>query len=218
MIQSFISLGWTTVVWYVCGYSLCFGRQRGVIIGNSTWRSCAASTCWRHRPTTASRSIVHVAYQMMFAIITPALITEPSPTASRSKPISSSSPYGCCLVYFPFVLHDLGQRLARRSGECSTTPAASWCTTLAGSRRARLSASTSDAGEFRITVAQHPARRTWNRSAVVRLVRVQRRERVPRRCDDGGGIHQHRPRGSFAGVAWMLVEWMTTRQPSSWVS
>ena len=24
MIQSFVSMGWTTVLWYLCGYSLCF--------------------------------------------------------------------------------------------------------------------------------------------------------------------------------------------------
>ena len=24
MIQSFVSMGWTTVLWYLCGYSMCF--------------------------------------------------------------------------------------------------------------------------------------------------------------------------------------------------
>ena len=27
MIQSFMSLGWTTVLWYAFGYSLCFGPR-----------------------------------------------------------------------------------------------------------------------------------------------------------------------------------------------
>ena len=33
MIQSFVSMGWTSVIWYVCGYSLCFSGH-GPIIGN----------------------------------------------------------------------------------------------------------------------------------------------------------------------------------------
>ena len=34
MIQSFVSMGVTTVLWYVCGYSLCFSGGEGAIIGN----------------------------------------------------------------------------------------------------------------------------------------------------------------------------------------
>lgn len=34
MIQSFVSLGWTTVLWVFFGYSLCFSGGEGGIIGN----------------------------------------------------------------------------------------------------------------------------------------------------------------------------------------
>src|SRR5580693_6269865 len=34
MIQSYMSLGWTTVLWYAFGYSLCFGPDWHGIIGN----------------------------------------------------------------------------------------------------------------------------------------------------------------------------------------
>ncbi len=34
MIQSFVSMGWTTVIWYVYGYSLCFSGDWHGIIGN----------------------------------------------------------------------------------------------------------------------------------------------------------------------------------------
>ena len=34
MIQSFVSLGWTTVLWIFFGYSLCFSGGDGGIIGN----------------------------------------------------------------------------------------------------------------------------------------------------------------------------------------
>ena len=34
MIQSFVSMGVTTILWFVCGYSLCFSGGDGGIIGN----------------------------------------------------------------------------------------------------------------------------------------------------------------------------------------
>ena len=36
MTQSFVSLGWTTVLWFICGYSLCFSENElipGIIGG-----------------------------------------------------------------------------------------------------------------------------------------------------------------------------------------
>ena len=76
MIQSFVSMGVTTVLWYAFGYSLCFSGGEGAIIGNLDMAFMHGIT-----PTTAfsgSNSIpllVFFAYQMMFAQITPALIT-----------------------------------------------------------------------------------------------------------------------------------------------
>src|SRR5881628_2157464 len=43
MIQSFVSMGWTTVLWWVCGFSMCFsgdhksGADFAGIIGNFNW-------------------------------------------------------------------------------------------------------------------------------------------------------------------------------------
>src|SRR5438094_6197304 len=34
MMQSFASMGWTTVIWFVCGFSLCFSGDFHGIIGN----------------------------------------------------------------------------------------------------------------------------------------------------------------------------------------
>src|SRR5215469_2061594 len=34
MMQSFVSMGWTTVIWFICGYSLCFSGGEGGVIGN----------------------------------------------------------------------------------------------------------------------------------------------------------------------------------------
>src|SRR6059058_1359759 len=36
MFQSFLSLGWTTVLWFAFGYSMCFGPSLGGVIGDPT--------------------------------------------------------------------------------------------------------------------------------------------------------------------------------------
>ncbi len=82
MIQSFVSMGWTTVLWCAFGYSLCFSGDLRAAPTSGDHRQPRqgvpardhAST--RPRPsTTTIPLIVFFAYQMMFAIITPALIT-----------------------------------------------------------------------------------------------------------------------------------------------
>jgi ammonium transporter, Amt family len=43
MIQSFVSMGWTTVLWWLCGFSMCFsgdlksGTDYAGIVGNFHW-------------------------------------------------------------------------------------------------------------------------------------------------------------------------------------
>ena len=71
MIQSFVSMGWTSVLWFVFGYSLCFSGGEGGIIGNLD----KAFYHGVHPDTLYSADkrfpeIVFIAYQMMFAIIT----------------------------------------------------------------------------------------------------------------------------------------------------
>jgi Amt family ammonium transporter len=87
MIQSFVSMGWTTVIWFAVGYSLCFSGGAGGVIGNldKAFLNGVSLTS----PAALNKSIpeiVFVAYQMMFAIITPA----PLPTGSPSRPTWSS--------------------------------------------------------------------------------------------------------------------------------
>jgi Amt family ammonium transporter len=76
MIQSFLSMGWTTVLWYFVGYSMCFSGDVGGIIGNLD-KVClrGVSPMDVLSPTNNIPLMVFIAYQMMFAIITPALIT-----------------------------------------------------------------------------------------------------------------------------------------------
>src|SRR5882757_5989269 len=83
MMQSFVSMGITTIMWYICGYSLCFSGDMahhtdllGGVIGNfdkSFLHGVDLNTPFGTNPKIPE--FVFMAYQMMFAIITPALIT-----------------------------------------------------------------------------------------------------------------------------------------------
>lgn len=75
MIQSFVSLGWTTVLWVIFGYSLCFSGGEGGIIGNFDKVFLNGIGMDSMYSNGKIPEFVFVAYQMMFAIITPALIT-----------------------------------------------------------------------------------------------------------------------------------------------
>ena len=75
MMQSYVSMGWTTVIWFAFGYSLCFSGDVGGVIGNLDMAFLHGVTLASPSPTPGIPLYVHVAYQMMFAIITPALIT-----------------------------------------------------------------------------------------------------------------------------------------------
>jgi len=103
MIQSFISLCWTTVVWYVCGYSLCFSGDVGGIIGNLDMAFLRHVDLMAPSPNDSIPLIVHVAYQMMFAIITPALITGAFANRVSFKAYTIFLIGWLLLVYFPMV-------------------------------------------------------------------------------------------------------------------
>lgn len=56
MMQSFVSMGWTSVVWWVCGYSLCFSGDNAGIIGNLDNAFSRGVNLWSPSPATrASR-------------------------------------------------------------------------------------------------------------------------------------------------------------------
>ena len=75
MMQSFVSLGVTTVLWYCVGFSLCFSGGAGGVIGNLDMAFLKGITPATPFGDGQIPMLVFVAYQMMFAIITPALIT-----------------------------------------------------------------------------------------------------------------------------------------------
>ena len=103
MMQSFASMGWTTVIWFVCGYSLCFSGDVGGVIGNLNLAFLHGVTLNTPSPTPGIPLLVHVAYQMMFAIITPALITGAFANRVSFKAYMLFLTLWLFFVYFPFV-------------------------------------------------------------------------------------------------------------------
>ncbi|MFW5879752.1 MAG: ammonium transporter [bacterium] len=103
MMQSFVSLGITTILWYVVGYSLCFSGDIGGVIGNLDMAFLNGVTL--ERALTEDNRIplmVFVAYQMMFAVITPALITGAFTNRIRFTAYLFFLVGWLLLVYFPF--------------------------------------------------------------------------------------------------------------------
>jgi Amt family ammonium transporter len=109
MIQSFVSMGWTTVLWWAFGFSMCFsgdmksGTDIGGIIGNFHWAFLHGLTLQAPSPNPTIPMIVFCAYQMMFAIITPALITGAFTNRVTFKAYMLFLTGWLVFVYFPFV-------------------------------------------------------------------------------------------------------------------
>jgi ammonium transporter, Amt family len=116
MMQSFVSMGWTTVIWFVVGYSLCFSGDIGGVIGNLDMAFLHGVSLATPSPTPGIPLFVHIAYQMMFAIITPALITGAFANRVSFKAYMAFLTLWLLFVYFPFVHMIWGGGLLQRWG------------------------------------------------------------------------------------------------------
>jgi Amt family ammonium transporter len=118
MIQSFVSMGITTMLWFICGYSLCFsGDACGGLIGNFDKAFMAGVDL--NSPFPGNHKLpefVFMAYQMMFAIITPALITGAFVNRVTFKSYLIFLVLWQLLVYYPFAHMVWGGGLLARWG------------------------------------------------------------------------------------------------------
>ncbi|HKK20868.1 MAG TPA: ammonium transporter, partial [candidate division Zixibacteria bacterium] len=103
MIQSFVSMGVTTILWYAVGFSLCFSGGEGGIIGNLDMAFLHGVNPMTPFGASHIPMLVFIAYQMMFAIITPALITGAFSNRVRFPAYLVFLVAWLLLVYFPFV-------------------------------------------------------------------------------------------------------------------
>ncbi len=212
MIQSFVSLCWTTVVWYVCGYSLCFSGGEGGVIGNLDMAFLRGVNLMSPSPNDSIPLIVHVAYQMMFAIITPALITGAFANRVTFKAYFVFLTLWLLLVYFPFVHMIWGNGLLAKWGVLdfaggivvhNTAGLAALASVIyVGRRRVQ------DTGPHSIPLVALGTGLLWfgwygfNAGSEFRVDSTT-----------AAAFINTDLAASFAGVAWMLVEWATTRKP-----
>ncbi len=104
MIQSFVSMGWTTLIWWAVGYSLVFSGGEGGVIGNLQHAFLSGIT--PKDVLSINNNIpllIFIAYQMMFAIITPALITGAFADRIRFSAYMIFLTLWLLFVYFPIA-------------------------------------------------------------------------------------------------------------------
>lgn len=107
MMQCFVSAGVSTILWVAVGYSMCFGPSMGGIIGDPThyafMRNMSLTTLYNNDPVLGIPLLVHFVYQMMFAIITPTLITGAFANRMSFKAWLWILVLWQLFIYYPFV-------------------------------------------------------------------------------------------------------------------
>ena len=96
-------MGLSVVMWTVFGYSLAFGGNHGGIIGDLRWFALNG-VGWEPGPYADTiPHLVFVAFQMMFAMITPALITGAVVGRMRFKALFFFVAIWSLIVYYPMA-------------------------------------------------------------------------------------------------------------------
>ena len=101
LLQSFICLGVVSIIWVLYGYSLAFGPDVGGFVGNLDFAGLAGVGL---EPGPYSETIPHLlfcAFQLMFAVITPALITGAFAERIKFSAFLLFTILWSTLVYFP---------------------------------------------------------------------------------------------------------------------
>lgn len=102
-------MGLSVVMWALLGYSLAFGGNHGGIIGDFRWFGLEG-VGWDIGPYSDSiPNLVFCAFQMMFAIITPALITGSVVGIMKFKALFIFVAIWSVIVYYPLAHMVWGQ-------------------------------------------------------------------------------------------------------------
>ncbi len=102
MMQSFISVAWTSVIWVTFGFSMTFGSDIGGIIGGPDY--LFLSNIGPDTPFPGNDAIsmlTFMIFQMMVAVITPALISGAFAGRVRFKAYMIFLTFWLVFVYFP---------------------------------------------------------------------------------------------------------------------
>lgn len=103
MLSSFFIMGLASLMWVLVGYSLSFSGNCGGVIGNLK-SVCMANVGWEPGAyADGIPALLFAAFQMMFAIITPALITGSVAGRMRFKALFAFIALWLLIVYFPMA-------------------------------------------------------------------------------------------------------------------
>ena len=105
MMMSFATIAVVTILWVVVGYSLTFGGDSGHVIGNFSEVGLKGLLA-PEAVSGTTPTLAFVAFQMMFAIITPALISGAIADRATFRGWIAFVVGWTCLVYFP-VAHSV---------------------------------------------------------------------------------------------------------------
>ncbi len=106
MVQTFVSMGITTILWVTIGYSLSFSGGEGGIIGNfhnAFLNGIGIGDLYHGASGQEFPTYIFIAYQMMFAILTPTLITGAFINRVTFKGYLIFLILWQLFVYYPFV-------------------------------------------------------------------------------------------------------------------
>ncbi len=104
MMQNFFSAGWTTILWVIFGFSLAFGKDIAGLIGNLQYfflDHIMPNTLYPGNDQISM--LTFMVYQLMFAIITPVLMTGAFADRMRFKGFIVFLTLWLIFVYFPFA-------------------------------------------------------------------------------------------------------------------
>ena len=213
MIQSFVSMGWTTVIWYVYGYSLCFSGDWHGIIGN-LHNVCLRGIYSQHAVAQRhdSGNGVHRLSDDVRHYHSGADLRRVH-QSSDVQGVHAVSDRLADLRLLPVRAHGVGRRHAAAVGSEGLSPAASWCTTSPESRRWRrcstwASAVCVDRGPHSIPLVALGTGLLWfgwygfNAGSEMRVDSVT-----------ATAFLNTDVAASFAAVAWLMVAWMREKKP-----
>ena len=103
-------MGLSVVMWVLFGYSLSFGTNHGGVIGDLKWFALNGIKMDEAGPYADNiPHLVYVAFQMMFAMITPALITGSLVGRVKFKALFFFIMLWSIIVYYPMAHMVWGQ-------------------------------------------------------------------------------------------------------------
>lgn len=103
MMSSFFIMGLASVLWVLIGYTLSFGGNVGGVIGTFQWLGLRGVGAEAGPYAATIPHMAFVAFQMMFAIITPALITGSVVGRMNFKALFLFILFWSLIVYYPLA-------------------------------------------------------------------------------------------------------------------